>query len=517
MATVEPGRVRKGRASEFGLLVLALAIGISAYAIVSLVMEGTLPANFYLLTGGMTGLSVALHLLVRWRAPYADPTLVPIAVALNGLGLAMIHRVDLGQQLKGASSELASRQLGWTAVGMAGAVLLLFVLKDHRTLRRNTYTAMIAGLVLILLPLVPGLGKEINGSRVWVGIGPFSLQPAEFAKIAFAVFFAGYLVSNRDTLTLAGRKLLGLQLPRSRDLGPIMVVWLVSIVIMVFEKDLGMSLLFFGLFVAMIYVATERVSWVVIGLVLVGIGAAAASTALPHVSGRFDAWLNAFDSDIYERTFGGSYQIVQGLFGMANGGLMGTGWGAGRPDIVPYASSDFIFAALGEELGLTGVLAILAMYALLVQRGMRIAIGTRDGFGKLLASGLAFVIAWQCFVVIGGITRVIPLTGLTMPFLAYGGSSLLANWLIIALLVRISDNSRRPTPLPLRGTPRAAEGDEPARRPARVPSGAAGVPGAAASADDGTAQVSGPSSSDDATQVVGRGDDETQIVPEPPR
>lgn len=513
MATVEPGRVRKGRASEFGLLILALAIGISAYAIVSLVMEGTLPANFYVLTGGMTGLSVALHLLVRWRAPYADPTLVPIAVALNGLGLAMIHRVDLGQQLKGVSSELATRQLGWTAVSMACAVVLLVVLKDHRTLRRNTYTAMIVGLVLILLPLVPVIGKEINGSRVWVGLGPFSLQPAEFAKIAFAVFFAGYLVSNRDTLTLAGRKILGLQLPRSRDLGPIIVVWLVSIVIMVFEKDLGMSLLFFGLFVALIYVATERVSWVVIGLVLVGIGAAAAASALPHVTGRFNAWLNAFDTEIYERSFGGSYQIVQGLFGMANGGLMGTGWGAGRPDIVPYASSDFIFAALGEELGLTGVLAILAMYALLVERGMRIAIGTRDGFGKLLASGLAFVIAWQCFVVIGGITRVIPLTGLTMPFLAYGGSSLLANWLIVALLVRISDNSRRPTPLPLRGTPRAAEEDEAARRPAHVASAAS--PAAGAGAPDTRTPAA---SSDDATQVVGLGDDdETQIVPEPPR
>ena len=511
MATVEPGRVRSGRASEFGLLVLALAIGISAYAIVSLVMEGTLPANFYMLMLGMTGLSLALHLVVRWRAPYADPTLVPIAVALNGLGLAMIHRLDLGQQLKGATSELATRQLGWTAVGVGGAVALLFVLKDHRTLRRNTYTAMVVGLVLILLPLLPGIGKQINGSRVWVGLGPFTLQPAEFAKIAFAVFFAGYLVSNRDTLTLAGKKVFGLQLPRSRDLGPIIVVWLVSILVLVFEKDLGTSLLFFGLFVAMIYIATERVSWVLIGLVLVGVGAAAAASSLPHVAGRFDAWLNAFDADIYDRDFGGSYQIVQGLFGMANGGLMGTGWGAGRPDIVPYASSDFIFAALGEELGLTGVLAILAMYTLLVQRGMRIAIGTRDGFGKLLASGLAFVVAWQCFVVIGGITRVIPLTGLTMPFLAYGGSSLLANWLIVALLVRISDNSRRPTPLPLRGAPRA----EP--KPAPEPARAAASRDAAGSHGSTTSQAAAVSRDDD-TQIVRPGDDDqTQIVPEPPR
>lgn len=511
MATVEPGRVRRGRASEFGLLFLALAIGISAYAIVSLVMEGNLPGNFYVLALGMTGMSLALHLVVRWRAPYSDPTLVPIAVALNGLGLAMIHRLDLGQQLKGATSELATRQLGWTAVGVGGAVLLLFVLKDHRTLRRNTYTAMVAGLVLILLPLLPVIGKQINGSRVWVGLGPFTLQPAEFAKIAFAVFFAGYLVSNRDTLTLAGKKVFGLQLPRSRDLGPIIVVWIVSILVLVFEKDLGTSLLFFGLFVAMIYIATERISWVLIGLVLVGVGAAAAAATLPHVAGRFDAWLHAFDPEIYDRQFGGSYQIVQGLFGMANGGLMGTGWGAGRPDIVPYASSDFIFAALGEELGLTGVLAILAMYTLLVQRGMRIAIGTRDGFGKLLASGLAFVIAWQCFVVIGGITRVIPLTGLTMPFLAYGGSSLLANWLIVALLVRISDNSRRPTPLPLRGTPRTPE-QESTSPAARRPAGT----GASVALEDAD-ETQAVTAADAETQVVTAADAQTQIVPEPPR
>lgn len=455
MATVEPGRVRGGRASELGLLVLALALGVGAYALVGLSMQGRVPGNFYVLTGGMAALGLGLHFVVRWRAPYADPVIVPIAVALNGLGLAMIYRLDLADQLKGGDDALATRQLGWTALGIVAAAVVVWILRDHRTLRRYTYTAMVVGLVLIVLPLVPGLGKQINGARIWVGLGPASLQPAEFAKIAFAVFFAGYLVTNRDTLTLAGRKVLGLQLPRVRDLGPIIVVWLASIAVLVLERDLGTSLLFFGLFVAMLYIATERISWVLIGLSLFAVGAVAAATQFSHVQGRFDAWLNAFDSEIFNAAYGGSGQLVRGMFGMANGGLMGTGWGEGRPDLVPYASSDFIFASLGEELGLTGIIAILIMYLVLVERGMRIAIGTRDGFGKLLASGLAFVVAWQCFVVVGGVTRVIPVTGLTMPFLAYGGSSLLANWIIVALLLRISDNARRPTPLPLRGTPAA--------------------------------------------------------------
>ncbi|SDB88427.1 cell elongation-specific peptidoglycan biosynthesis regulator RodA [Sanguibacter gelidistatuariae] len=454
MATVEPGRVRSGRASELGLLVLALTLGVGAYALVGLGMEGSLPGNFYVLTFGMAALGFGLHFVVRWRAPYADPVLVPIAVGLNGLGLAMIYRLDLAsQQLKGDDPGLATRQLGWTALGIIAAGIVVWVLRDHRTLRRYTYTAMIVGLVLVLLPLVPGLGKQINGARIWVGLGPFSLQPAEFAKIAFAVFFAGYLVTNRDTLTLAGRKVLGLQLPRVRDLGPIIVVWIASIAVLVLERDLGTSLLFFGLFVAMLYIATERISWVVIGLTLFAAGAVAAATSFAHVQGRFNAWLNAFDPEVFNARFGGSGQLVRGMFGMANGGLMGTGWGEGRPDLVPYAFSDFIFASLGEELGLTGIIALLVMYLVLVERGMRIAIGTRDGFGKLLAGGLAFVVAWQCFVVVGGVTRVIPLTGLTLPFLAYGGSSLLANWIIVALLLRISDNARRPTPLPLRGAP----------------------------------------------------------------
>lgn len=451
MATVEPGGVRRGRGRELLLLVLATLLGLAAYASVALSIEETLPADFYLNGAVLILFSVVLHLVVRHFAPYADPVLLPVAVALNGIGLAMIYRLDLAAEAAGGSSSLASKQLIITGVGVAVAVATLVLLRDHRTLRRYTYTAMVVGLVLIVLPLVPVLGTEIRGARIWIGVGDYSLQPAEFAKIALAVFFAGYLVTHRDSLALAGPKVLGMQLPRARDLGPILVVWAASLAILVLERDLGTSLLFFGLFVAMLFVATERVSWIIIGMVLFAGGAALAAKNFGHVAARFDVWLNAMDPEVFYRDPGGSGQIVRGLFGLASGGLFGTGWGQGHPQLVPFASSDFITTSLGEELGLTGLLAILLCYLIFVERGLRIALGVRDGFGKLLASGIAFVIAWQVFVVVGGVTRLIPLTGLTMPFLAYGGSSLLANWLIVAVLLRISDNARRPTPLPVRG------------------------------------------------------------------
>ncbi|MBX9245439.1 FtsW/RodA/SpoVE family cell cycle protein [Actinotalea ferrariae] len=444
MATVAPHRVRPGRSMELGLLVLALAIGVSAYALVGLATAGTLPADIFGYSAGLVGLSVGLHLVMRWRAPYADPVILPVAVALNGIGLAMIYRIDIAETAQGENSTFAERQLGWTALGIVLAAVVIVLLRDHRTLRRYTYTAMVAGLALIVLPLVPGLGAVINGARIWIRVGGYSFQPAEFGKIALAVFFAGYLVTTRDTLALAGPKVLGLQLPRPRDLGPILLAWAVSLAVLVLERDLGTSLLFFGLFVAMLYLATERLSWIVIGMGLFVGGAVLASRVFSHVGARFDAWLNAFDDDVFNASPGGSGQLVRGLFGMANGGLFGTGWGQGRPDLVPYAESDFIIASLGEELGLTGLLAILVLYLVLAQRGLRTAIGVRDGFGKLFAGGMAFVVAFQCFVVVGGVTRLIPLTGLTMPFLAYGGSSLLANWVIAALLLRISDSARRP-------------------------------------------------------------------------
>lgn len=441
MALVTSIAPRTRRNVELLLLVLAFAVALGAYALVSIASGEGVPTDLGGVGGGLVLLTVALHMVIRLRAPYADPVILPIATAINGLGLVVIHDVDVARHRDFAEAA-APRQLIWTAISIVAAAAVLILVRDHRPLRRYTYTAMAAGLVLLLLPLVPGLGVSIQGARIWILLGPLSFQPGELAKLALAIFFAGYLVTARDSLSLVGRKALGLQLPRGRDLGPILVAWLASVGVLVFERDLGTSLLFFGLFVALLYVATERTSWIVIGLALFLGGSTFAWILFGHVKLRVAIWLHPFSSENVDN----AYQLIQGLYGMASGGLLGTGLGEGRPDLVPYSASDFIFATIGEELGLTGIFALLVLYALLVERGLRTAIGVRDGFGKLLAGGVAFSVALQVFVVIGGITRVIPLTGLTLPFLAYGGSSLLSNWMIVALLLRISDSARRPAP-----------------------------------------------------------------------
>ncbi len=441
MALVAAVTPRTRRNVELALLVLAIAVGLGAYALVGIAQNGEVPGDMLSYGGGMGLLALGVHLVLRWKAAYADPVLLPIATALNGLGLVVIHRLDLAKQRDVAASQ-ALRQLTWTALGVLAAVVVLLWVRDHRALRRYTFTAMAAGFVLLLLPLAPVIGRNINGARIWIGLGPLSFQPGELSKILLTMFFAGYLVTARDSLSLVGRKVLGLQLPRARDLGPLVVAWLASLGVLVFERDLGTSLLFFGLFVALLYVATERTSWIVIGLLLFLGGSFAAWTQFGHVQTRVAIWLHPFDPGNADKAF----QLLQGLYGMASGGLLGTGLDQGRPDLVPFAESDFIVASLGEELGLTGLFAVLMLYALLVERGLRTAIGVRDGYGKLLAAGLAFSLALQVFVVVGGVTRVIPLTGLTTPFMAYGGSSLLSNWVIVALLLRISDSARRPGP-----------------------------------------------------------------------
>ncbi|MDR1187948.1 MAG: FtsW/RodA/SpoVE family cell cycle protein [Bifidobacteriaceae bacterium] len=448
MATVLPGGAKPGRWAELVLLVFALGLSFFAYAQVGVAVTGRLPGQMAVQCGGFTLLVLVVHLILRWRAPYADPVIFPVTVLLNGTGLAMIYRLGLRYEEIGADPGpvIAYKQLIWTVLGLVAAAVTVIWLRDHRSLRRFTYTAMILGLVGLILPLAPWIGRNINGSQIWIHLGPLSFQPAELSKIALAVFFAGYLVTRRDAMALAGPKILGLRLPRLRDMGPIMLAWLMSMGVLVFERDLGTSLLLFGLFVVMIYVATNRPSWIVIGLGLFSGGVVLAYKMFSHVQNRFDIWLHPFSQELYAKPLGGSGQLVQGLFGMANGGLFGTGLGEGRPDITPLAYSDFIFAALGEELGLTGLVALLLIYLVLVERGFRTAIGIRDGFGKLLATGLAFTLAFQLFVVVGGVTRVIPLTGLVTPFLAYGGSALLANWIVVALLLRISDGARRPPP-----------------------------------------------------------------------
>ncbi|MGC5629798.1 FtsW/RodA/SpoVE family cell cycle protein [Georgenia sp. Z1344] len=433
---------RSGRWPELGLLALAVALVLLGYVQVALNTTEALPTDLHVRGGIFAGMALVAHLVVRWRAPYADPVILPSVVLLNGIGLTMIHRIDIAE-----GSASVDRQLMWTGIGIGLCLAVLLLVRDHRALRGLTYTSMIVGIVLLLLPMVPGLGRTINGARIWIGVGPLSFQPAEVAKIALAIFFAGYLVANRDNLAFAGPKVLGMHLPRPRDLGPILIAWGVGMAVLVLQRDLGTAVLFFGMFVALMYLATERISWVVLGGLLAVGGAMLAATLFPHVGARVDVWLNALDPAVYSRSPGGSGQLVQGLFGLASGGLMGSGWGLGYPQLVPYAESDFIMASLGEELGLTGLIAILLIYLIVVQRGMRASIAVRDGFGKLLAAGLAFTMALQVFVVVGGVTRLIPLTGLTTPFLALGGSSLVANWVIIALLLRVSDAGRRPAPV----------------------------------------------------------------------
>lgn len=441
ITTVESVTPRPRRGVELVLLIVAIAIVLLAWITVDLNRNGTVPPNIFPVAGGLVVLAVGVHLVLRWRAAYADPLLLPIATTLNGLGLVMIHRLDLAQGKLGTDGD-AYRQIIWTALAVALAVGVIIGLRDHRLLRRNTFTSMAVGFGLLLLPLLPGIGQETNGSRIWISIGGMSFQPGEFAKIALAVFFAGYLVQTRDVLSLAGKKVLGFTFPRGRDLGPILVAWVLALLILVFEKDLGSALLFFGLFVAMLYVATERVSWIAIGLLLFAAAVAFALASFSHFQKRVDLWLEPFTPDNLER----SNQLANGLWGMASGSLTGTGLGAGRPWLTSFAESDFIFPSLAEELGLFGAVAIILLYLLLVERGIRTALGVRDGFGKLLAIGLAFSVAFQVFIVIGGVTRVVPLTGLTTPFMSLGGSALLANWTIVTLLLRISDQARRPLP-----------------------------------------------------------------------
>ena len=424
---------------EAVLLLLALVVGVGANMVVCLDQDRAFDSDFWRQGATLVGLVLVFHIVLRFRAKYSDPVILPIVTALNGIGLAMIHRLDIAE-----GDNAADRQLLWSAVAVAAAIAVLFVVKDHRVLRRYTYISLFVSAVLLLLPLMPApLGQEINGARIWINVGFGTFQPGEVAKITLAIFFAGYLSTNRDLILMAGRKVGPLQLPRFKDLGPMLAAWGVSIGVLVLQRDLGSSILFFGLFMAMIYVATSRVSWVLIGVALLAAGGFVALQLFSHVALRIDGWLNAFDPEVISRQ-GGSWQVIQGLFGLASGGLFGTGLGQGRPDLVTYANSDMIIAALGEELGLIGIFAIVLLYVLLVSRGFRAALGTRDGFGKLLACGLSFTIALQCFVVIGGVTRLIPLTGLTTPFMSAGGSSLLANWIIVALLLMISDAARRP-------------------------------------------------------------------------
>ncbi|GAA4573344.1 FtsW/RodA/SpoVE family cell cycle protein [Planotetraspora kaengkrachanensis] len=430
----------KRRGAQLAMLAFAVLIVMGAYASVGLGLDGKIPSGMLTYGLGLGALMLAAYLVLAKFAPWADPLLLPLVTLVNGIGIVMIYRLEQAP-MPGAN---ATTQLMWTALGVVMFSATLIVLKDQRALQRLTYTAGFAGVILLAIPAVlPASLSEVQGAKIWIRLGQFSIQPGEFAKLALVVFFAGYLVAKRDVLALAGRRLLFIDLPRARDLGPVLITWGFAIATLILEKDLGTSLLLFGTFIAMLYIATQRTSWVLIGILLFAGGAVLAGMAFSHVEARFDAWLHADSPELYETA---GFQLMQGLFAMGSGGILGTGLGQGHPNLIPLAFSDFIFPATGEELGLTGLMALLLVYALIVQRGLRTAIAARDPFSKLLAGGLSFILAWQVFIIVGGVTRLIPLTGLVTPFMSAGGSALLANWMLIAVLVRMSDAARRPPP-----------------------------------------------------------------------
>ncbi|MEU6108540.1 FtsW/RodA/SpoVE family cell cycle protein [Streptomyces albidoflavus] len=441
------------RNTELALLVFAVVIPVFAYVNVGLAINDEIPTGLIGYGIGLGLLAGVGHIVVRRFAPYADPLLLPLATLLNGLGLVLIWRLDQSERLQqlshrayGHFSPSAPSQLMYSAIAIAFFVAVVIFLKDHRILQRYTYISMVGAIILLLLPLVPGLGADVFGAKIWINVGGFTVQPGEFAKIVIAIFFAGYLMVKRDALALASRRFMGLYLPRGRDLGPILMIWAVSLLVLIFENDLGTSLLFFGMFVIMLYVATERTSWIVIGLGMAAAGAVGVASFAHHVQARVNAWLDPFSC--YE-TSDACQQIGQSVMSFGSGGVLGTGLGQGDSDLIGFAAnSDFIFSTVGEELGLAGVMAFFLLYALIIERGARTALAARDPFGKLFAIGLTGAFALQVFVVAGGVMGLIPLTGMTMPFLAYGGSSVLANWALIAILIRISDTARRPAPAP---------------------------------------------------------------------
>ena len=433
------------RGVELLLLVFAWLIGVLGVLQIGWATgEGT-PSRLWITIAVVGALALAMHITVRFTAPYADPIMLPITTLLTILGLVMIYRIDVSaaQRAMRNNAPLPTpdvyAQLTWFAIAVVLFIAVLVLVRDHRRLQRYTYTFGLIGIVLLVLPLAPVIGTTVNGATLWVRMFGLSFQPGELAKILLTIFFAGYLVVKRDSLALVRSKFLGLGFPRPKDLGPLLIAWLISLAVLVFENDLGTSMLFFGLFVSMLYIATQRRSWLVLGGGLFVIGAVLSYMFFGHVRLRVQIWLDPW---AYAQDSG--YQIVQSLFGFANGGLLGAGLGQGFPNLVPFANTDFIVAALGEEIGLTGLIAMLLMYGILIERGLRTAISVRDSFGKLLAAGLSITLALQLFVIIGGVTKLIPLTGLTTPFLSYGGSSLIANFIIIGLLLRISDRARRP-------------------------------------------------------------------------
>ncbi len=429
--SVQPS-LRRNR--ELSLLVLALIVGAAALTLVALARSTEKVALAAPLMAIVALAYVGAHVVTRRFARQADSLVLPLVAALNAIGLAAIYRLS--------PNGFGTTQVTWTALGLACFAATLVLLKDYRLLARYKYILGFAGVGLLLLPMTP-VGAVVNGARLWVKVGGFQFQPAELAKICLVVFFAAYLAERKELLAIATKRVAGFHVPDFKHFGPLLVMWGISLAVMFYERDLGSSLLFFSIFLLMLYVATSRVVYTAFGALLFVAGAVIGYQAFSHVQSRVQVWLDVFDPELIG---GPSYQLAQSLFALATGGLFGTGLGQGRPDLIPVAETDFIFAVIGEELGLMGTVAVLLTFMLLVGRGLRIALRALDDFGQLLAAGLTFILALQTIIILGGVTRLMPLTGITLPFMSYGGSSILSNFILVALLVRISDQTAATPP-----------------------------------------------------------------------
>ena len=439
MAATSP-IARARRSTELSLVIMAGLITAGAYTLASLGEYAVIPTRIVPFLGVLLGLLLLAHLAVRWFAGGADPTMLPLAAILHGIGYVMITRLD---------DRLAGLQTTWSIVAIGGFIATLLVIQRAPDLARYRWSFLLAGVGLLLLPMIPGLGFGVGGARIWVSLGPINFQPGEFAKLALAIFFAGYLAENRELIADSNWKVGPFRLPEPRHLLPILLAWGFTVLVMVAQRDLGSSLLFFALFVVMMWVATERAAYLVIGLLMFAVAAYVAWRLFGHVQTRVTIWL-----DPWSDRLDSGYQIVQALYGLSDGGIAGTGLGLGSPGTVPEAQNDFIFTSIGEEMGLFGGAAVLMAYVLLIGAGLRTALRTDNTFEKLLSVGLTTILGVQAFIIIGGVIKVVPLTGITLPFVSYGGSSLLSNYILLALLIRLSDSgARRLHELPDEPTP----------------------------------------------------------------
>lgn len=420
---------RRRRTTELGLLVLVTLIVCATYALTSLGRTASLPANLSGFLAVIIALGLIGHVAVRRLAPLADPLFLPLALLLNGLGYVFIA---------GLNNSLAGQQAGWSAISMVGFVTVLALVRDVKMFQRYRYTAGLVGLLLVMMPLLPVIGRSLHGSRIWVRVGPIGFQPGEMAKIALAIFFAGFLVERRELLRVANFRIGPFNTPDPKHFTPILIAIGVSLVVMVFERDLGSALLFFILFMVMIWVATGRVSYVAVGMSLFVAAAVFAWKMFDHVQTRVTIWLDPWVDPADK-----GYQVIQATYALAWGRITGTGPGLGVGKRIPLGESDFIFAVIGEELGLLGSTAIICAFLLLVGSGLRAAVRGGDSFQSMLAVGLTCLLGFQAFIIVAGVIRLLPLTGVTLPFVSYGGSSLVANYLLLAMLIRISDDTER--------------------------------------------------------------------------